>query len=149
MHMCTRRHTHTRTLSKEMNAPAGKQPEHRGATQNLHCANCFCRLHLAAHSVGAQSVTEGQWRAKALFKTRNNNVKPRCLDEGRKCQVLSTIQQTDNKTTVAWCRTTFESKTLQCLISSELIGKTRRAPIEQCQRQTHLGREGLIGKTKC
>lgn len=45
--------------------------------------------------------------------------------------------------------TTFESKTWQCLIKSGLIGKTRRAPVEQCQRQTHPGREGLIGKTKC
>lgn len=80
---------------------AGKQTEQRGAIQNLQCANCFCRLHLAAHSVGAQSVIKGHWRAMALFKTRNNNVEPCCLDEGRQWQVLSIPQQTGNRTT--WC----------------------------------------------
>lgn len=55
----TQAYTHTRFLSKKMNVRGGKQPEQRAATQKPQCANCFCRLDLAAHSVGARSVTEG------------------------------------------------------------------------------------------
>lgn len=54
-----------------------------------------------------------------------------------------------NKTKQQKKQNTFGSKTQQCLIRSGLVGKTSRAVVEQCQRQTHSGRESLIGKTKC
>lgn len=127
---------------------ARKQPEQRGATQNLQCANCFCRLHLAAHSVGAQSVTKGQWRLYSRQVTIMLSLAA-WMKEGSDKYSRSPNKPVIERPDAVKEKIDRNLWTWQCLIKSGLIGKTRWAPVEQCQRQTHSGREGLIGKTKC